>query len=137
MREGKKDLRRKVWTRTKISSLNIRYFVAISRSVTIYAIFGRLRAKKSFFLVKYSVYWARNSKYAPDESFMVIFALAERLPTSATLHPSSVSLSNVSFCVPILGSKNVTCLSDGPALHGFQIRSLTYSFLRGLAAPVI
>ena len=52
-------------------------------------------------------------------------------------HPSSISLSNVSFCVPILGSKNVTCLSDGPALHGFQIRSLTYSFLRGLAAPVI
>jgi len=54
-----------------------------------------------------------------------------------TVHPSSISLSNVSFCVPILGSKNVTCLSDGPALHGFQIRPLTYSFLRGLAAPVI
>ena len=55
----------------------------------------------------------------------------------AGLHPSSISLSNVSFCVPILGSKNVTCLSDGPALHGFQIRTLTYSFLRELAAPVI
>ena len=26
-----------------------------------------------------------NSKYAPDESFVAIFALAERLPTSATL----------------------------------------------------
>ena len=24
-------------------------------------------------------------------------------------HPSLISLSNVSFCVPILGSKNVTC----------------------------
>ena len=53
------------------------------------------------------------------------------------LHPSSISLSNVSFCVPILGSKNVTCLSDAPALRGFQRRTLTYSFLRGLAAPVI
>ena len=52
-------------------------------------------------------------------------------------HPSSISLSNVSFCVPILGSKNVTCLSDAPALRGFQRRTLTYSFLRGLAAPVI
>ena len=26
-----------------------------------------------------------NSKYAPDERFLAIFALAERLPTSATL----------------------------------------------------
>ena len=26
-----------------------------------------------------------NSKYAPDESFVAIFALAERLPTFATL----------------------------------------------------
>ena len=55
----------------------------------------------------------------------------------ATWHPSLISLSNVSFCVPILGSKNVTCLSDAPALRGFQRRTLTYSFLRGLAAPVI
>ena len=54
-----------------------------------------------------------------------------------TRHLSSISLSNVSFCVPILGTKNGTCLSDGPALHGFQIRTFTYSFLRGLAAPVI
>ena len=52
-------------------------------------------------------------------------------------HPSSISLSNVSFCVPILGSKNVTCLSDAPALRGFQRRTLTYSFLRRLAAQVI
>ena len=54
-----------------------------------------------------------------------------------TEHPSSISLSNVSFCVPILGTKNVTCLSDAPALRGFQRRTLTYSFLRGLAALVI
>ena len=53
------------------------------------------------------------------------------------MHPSSISLSNVSLCVPILGTKNGTCLSDGPALRGFQKRTLTYSFLRGLAAPVI
>ena len=26
-----------------------------------------------------------NSKYAPDESFSAVFAVAERLPTSATL----------------------------------------------------
>ena len=60
-----------------------------------------------------------------------------RLLKSSTVHPCSISLSNVSFCVPILGSKNVTCLSDAPALRGFQRRTLTYSFLRGLAAPVI
>ena len=28
---------------------------------------------------------------------------------SLAQHPSLISLSNVSFCVPILGSKNVTC----------------------------
>ena len=53
------------------------------------------------------------------------------------LHPSSISLSNVSFCVPILGTEIGTCLSDGPALRGFQQRTLTYSFSEGLAAPVI
>ena len=75
-------------------------------------------------------------------SLLYLFNTFNMAGRSATLvlstkHPSSISLSNVSFCVPILGSKNVTCLSDGPALHGFQIRTLTYSFLRGLAAPVI
>ena len=55
----------------------------------------------------------------------------------ATLHPSSISLSNVSFCVPILGTKNVTCLSDGTALRGFQKEHSLIHFLRGLAAPVI
>ena len=47
-----------------------------------------------------------------------------------TLHPSSIPLSNVSFYVPILGSKKGTCLSDGPALRGFQKGKLTYSFER-------
>ena len=49
LREGTKDLCRKVWTRTKISSPDIRYFVAILRFVAIYALFGRLGAKKCFF----------------------------------------------------------------------------------------
>ena len=41
---------RKIWTRTKILSLNIRYFVALLRFVAIYALFGNLWAKKVFFL---------------------------------------------------------------------------------------
>ena len=45
-----KGLRRKVWTRTKIQSQHIRYFVAISRSVAGYALFGNLWAKKKCFL---------------------------------------------------------------------------------------
>ena len=47
------------------------------------------------------------------------------------------SFPNVSFCVPILGTKNVTCLSDGTALRGFQKEHSLIHFLRGLAAPVI
>ena len=44
---GKKGLRRKVWTRTKmLSPYNIRYFVAVLRFVVIYALFGDLWAKK-------------------------------------------------------------------------------------------
>ena len=46
MCEGMKGFRRKVSTRTKILSPNICYFVAISRFVSIYALFGRLWAKK-------------------------------------------------------------------------------------------
>ena len=46
--EGTKGLRRKVWTRTKISSTNIRYFVVILRFVAIFAVFGRLGAIKCF-----------------------------------------------------------------------------------------
>ena len=49
MYEGAKALRRKVWTRTKIVSSNIRYFVVIFRFVTIYALFGNLWAKKMLF----------------------------------------------------------------------------------------
>ena len=49
MYEGAKALRRKVWTRTKIVSSNINYFVVIFRFVTIYALFGNLWATKVFF----------------------------------------------------------------------------------------
>ena len=48
MCEGTKGLRRKVWTRTKILSPNMRYFVATLRFVSILALFGRLWAKKCF-----------------------------------------------------------------------------------------
>ena len=47
--------RQKFWTQTKISSPNIRYFVAI------YALFGDLWAKKVPFWVKNSGSWARSS----------------------------------------------------------------------------
>ena len=47
--EDTKDLCQKVWTRAKILSPNIRYFVATSIFVAIYALFGRLWAKKVFF----------------------------------------------------------------------------------------
>ena len=47
--QGEKGLRQKVWTRTKILSPNIRYFVEILRFVAIYALFGRLRGKGIFF----------------------------------------------------------------------------------------
>ena len=60
--EGMKSLRRKVWTWTKILSPNIDYFVAIERFVAIYALFGRLWAKKSvlkyiFFSKKCAISW--------------------------------------------------------------------------------
>ena len=84
-------------------------------SSKIYALFGRLWAKKCFFelntmFIKHEVHYfmicvayyaesnlqisnyarkrqicRKTSKYAPDESFVANFALAERLPTSATL----------------------------------------------------
>ena len=59
--KGTKGLCRKLWTRTKIFSPNIRYFVAILRFVAIYALFGNLRAKKVHFWVKNSVSWARSA----------------------------------------------------------------------------
>ena len=105
MREGTKGLRRKVWTRTKIY---LRYFVAILRFVAIHTLF-EISGQKSAILGQeehyYMVYIAfytelnwqicnyaqkrricrGNSKYAFYEHFMAIFALAERLPTPATL----------------------------------------------------
>ena len=47
--EGRKGLHQKVWTGTKILSPNIRYIVALLWFVAIYALFGRLWAKKSPF----------------------------------------------------------------------------------------
>ena len=44
-----KGLRRKVWTRMKILSPNICYFVVTLRFVAIYVLSGRLWAKKVFF----------------------------------------------------------------------------------------
>ena len=41
-------IQQKVWTWTKILIPNIRYFVAISRFVAIYSLFGRLWAKTVF-----------------------------------------------------------------------------------------
>ena len=70
----------------------------------------------------------KTSKTWPDHLFQKL---------EINQHPSSISLSNVSFCVPILGTKNVTCLSDGTALRGFQKEHSLIHFLRGLAAPVI
>jgi len=115
LRESAEGLRRKVWTQTKIWSPNICYFVAVLRFVTICAVFWKTLGKKVLFGVKtvflaqevhhymgYIAYYTgqnlqicnytqkqrifrENSEYAPDENFRAIFALAERLPTSATL----------------------------------------------------
>ena len=48
-------------------------------------------------------------------------------------HLSSISLSNVTFCVLIYGTRNWTFNT----LRGFKKRRLTIHFLRGWAAPVI
>ena len=97
----------------KILSINIHYFVAILRFLEDWKIFGQQKVffggQNSFFLgqevhyyMVYFVYYTelnlqvcnyaqkrricrKNSKYAPDEKFVAIFAFAERLPTSATL----------------------------------------------------
>ena len=47
--KGTEDLPRKVWTRTKILSPKLRYFVAISWFVAIYALFGRPGTRKVLF----------------------------------------------------------------------------------------
>ena len=65
MREKRSPKRQ---TQTKILSLNIRNFLEILRFVAIYALFGR--------------FWAKN---CPKKILQVIFALAEKLPSFATL----------------------------------------------------
>ena len=60
-REGVKGLCQKVWTRTKILSPYIRYFVTILRFVAIYALFGRLWGNEVLFWVKNGVSWARSA----------------------------------------------------------------------------
>ena len=87
-----------VWTRTKICSPNISYIVAI------YALFERLWEKKCFYLgQKVPITWYKFAITRKNDAFlakigntiqtkicMAIFALAERLPTSATLHIAKV-----------------------------------------------
>ena len=58
--EGTKGLCRKVWTWTKILSTDTRQFVTILRFVVIYALFGRLGAKRCFFLENNIVPRARS-----------------------------------------------------------------------------
>ena len=115
-----KGLRRKVWTRTKNLSPNIRYFVALLRFVAIYVLF-RTR-KKCFFWSKkvllgqevhyymeYIAYYADKNlqicnlswkrKNAQDKILYGHFALAERLPTSATLQKTTHASLNCAICV--------------------------------------
>ena len=82
-REGVKGLHRRVWTWTKTLSPNMRYFVVISRFVAINTLLGRLWAKSAFF-------WSQQcflGMKCLTKICFGIFALAERLPTSATLPP--------------------------------------------------
>ena len=95
--------RHEVWTRTKILSLNICYFVTILRLVAICVLFLKSLGKKGVFwgvksrsfivtwyiLVitrKNGVFVAKIVNMRLRKFFMAIFALAERLPTSATLN---------------------------------------------------
>ena len=61
MRENAKVHRRQFWTQTKILNKSITYFVAISRFVAIYALFGDLLAKEVHFWVKNSASVARSA----------------------------------------------------------------------------
>ena len=56
--EGTKGLGRTVWTRTKILSPNICYFVAVLKFVAIYALLEIF--EKRAFGVKNSVVWAKK-----------------------------------------------------------------------------
>ena len=113
MCEDAKGLRRKVWTWTKILSTYIGYFVAISRFVAIDTMFRRLGAKRFFLgttivflgqemhyymvsIANYSELNLQACNYAQKRRIcrekintrlakVFINALAERLPTSATL----------------------------------------------------
>ena len=59
--KARRAIRQKVWTRTTILSPKIHHFVAILRFVVIYALFGRLLAKKCPFFVNISVSWVRST----------------------------------------------------------------------------
>ena len=60
--EGRKGLRRKVWTWLKFLRPNIQYFVPISRFVVIHVLFGRLGGKKVlFFWDNNSISWASSA----------------------------------------------------------------------------
>ena len=61
--EGVKGLRQKVWTRTKILSPNIRYFVEILRFVAIYALFGNLWTKNCCFFVSKTLFLGQGVHY--------------------------------------------------------------------------
>ena len=63
MRGGTWGPRQKVWTRTKILSPNIRYFVEILRFVAIYALFGNLWTKKCLFWSKTVLLWQEVHYY--------------------------------------------------------------------------
>jgi len=106
--KGTKGLCQKVWTRTKLLSPNIRCFVAILRFVAIYALFGNIWQKSVFLGKNHTITWyilyiklswicklaimGKNDAFVAKivntcltKTFMGIFALAERLPISATL----------------------------------------------------
>ena len=89
--KGTKGLRRKVWTWTKILSTNICYRIAISKFVAIYALFGRLRAKKwqqqcflgkkciiTWYILQKRRIFRENSKCAPNKSFWRHFCLRRK-----------------------------------------------------------
>ena len=80
LRKGTKGLHQKVWTKTL--SLNLCYFVAI------YALFGRLSARKVLFWVKKSISWARSLQLHGTKTFVAIFALLLTYTTLLICMPS-------------------------------------------------
>ena len=65
-------------------------------------------------------YWVLGSKESKVGGRRQLVCVAQ--------HLSSIPLSNVSFCAPILGTKNGTCLSDGPAVHAWLSKN-THLFI--------